>query len=263
MKFLYEYRTSDNQKHKGTLDAPDRESAFQVLKSRGIRPSVVKEAPGFFNQWFGKGKRWTLIIFLSLLSLSLSVILFSPSLRDLQSRSNPPSPYASTQGFALPIERRQIWGDEAVVRHGQATQWKSLFQSPAEQFLALFAQPGYAEEVFPDFPLEDAFFKEEFEAILFHPIKIVPGDLDEYQQMKAMVTGMKEELRDYLAAGGTVDGYLKRLIDRQREESDFVTKAKKELDSRIQKGDDPLTAWQEINLTLRDQGLKSIPLPTE
>ena len=61
MKFLYEYRTSDNAKHSGTICAASRDAAYAAIKELGVRPSRVVEAPGFFNKLFGKGKRWLAI----------------------------------------------------------------------------------------------------------------------------------------------------------------------------------------------------------
>ena len=64
MKFIYEYRTSDNVRRSGVIDASDRESAFIALKNQGVRPASMKEAPGIFNKLFGKGKRWIAIVIL-------------------------------------------------------------------------------------------------------------------------------------------------------------------------------------------------------
>lgn len=67
MKFLYEYRTSDNAKHSGTISAASRDAAYAAIKVLGVRPSRVVEAPGFFNKLFGKGKRWLAIAALGVL----------------------------------------------------------------------------------------------------------------------------------------------------------------------------------------------------
>ena len=57
MKFRYEYRTRDNARHEGVIDAPDREGVYAALKAQGVRPSFVAEVPGFFNKLFGKVKQ--------------------------------------------------------------------------------------------------------------------------------------------------------------------------------------------------------------
>ena len=75
MKFLYEYRTSDNAKHGGVIKAADSSAAYALLKSRGIKPSRFVEAPGFFNKLFGKGKRWIAIAVLGVLCLALCAVV--------------------------------------------------------------------------------------------------------------------------------------------------------------------------------------------
>ncbi len=255
MKFIYEYRTSDNAKHRAVVSAVSREAAFAALKEKGIRPSSVVEAPGFFNKLFGKYKRWLAIAVLLTAVFGLVVALMRS-----ESPGGPDDVvYATADGRANPIERRQIWGDAAVIEQAAGTHWRMLFRNPAERLLALFAQPGYLLKDFPPVPES---IHADFDAALESRLVIHPSDLDEYKQMKCIVEGMKDELRAYIKEGGTLDGYLKRLVRRQREESDFIERAKKELDGRIERGEDGFAAWQEINRLLREQGLKSIPLPS-
>ena len=75
MRFDYEYRTSDNVPHKGTISAGDRDAAFAALKARGVRPAKVVASPGLANHLFGRGKRWLVIAFLSLILLALLVAI--------------------------------------------------------------------------------------------------------------------------------------------------------------------------------------------
>lgn len=75
MKFVYEYRTSDNIRHEATVSASNRDVAFAVLKERGIRPSRLEEAPGFFNRLLGKGKRWLAIVVLFVLLVITTLTL--------------------------------------------------------------------------------------------------------------------------------------------------------------------------------------------
>ena len=55
MKFLYEYRTSDNVHHDGTINAPDREAAYAALKAQGIRPRCVAVAARDSDQHLQRG----------------------------------------------------------------------------------------------------------------------------------------------------------------------------------------------------------------
>lgn len=83
MKFNYEYRTSDNKLHEGVVRAANRDDAFAVLKSRGIRPIRVIDSPGFFNKLLGKGKRWTAIIVLAISLLVVVMILVFRPVREV------------------------------------------------------------------------------------------------------------------------------------------------------------------------------------
>lgn len=78
MKFLYEYRTRENELKEGAIDAPNREAAFAALKAQGIRPARLYDAPGLLNKLLGKGKRWTAIAVLSVVCAVLSFAIFVP-----------------------------------------------------------------------------------------------------------------------------------------------------------------------------------------
>lgn len=262
MKFVYEYRTSDNVPHRGEVCATDREAAFAVLRGRGIRPARLAEAPGFFNKVMGRGKHWIAIAVLLLVVAGLLWAL-QDSRRQVEAVLEEETPTVvadpyEDNGFARPIERRQIWGDEAVIEQAASKNWRVIFANPADRLLSLFAQPGYLLPVFPRVPSS---IHADFEKALAERTAINANDLDEYRQMKCIVEGMKVELRQYLAAGGNLDGYFRRLVARQKEEAAFIERAQKDLEARIEKGEDAFAAWYETNKMLRDQGLKSVALP--
>ena len=273
MKFLYEYRTSENKRMVGAISAPNKDAVFQALKEKGVRPSKVYEAPGFFNKLFGKYKRWLVIALLLLVIAGMvarEILVDSPdeAVADVQPEASPKvvdvqvaqEPLYSEGGFARPIERRQIWGDEAVIDMAAQSNWKVICPNPADRFLSLFAQPGFMLPVFPRVP---ATIKDDFARALEERFTVSETDLDEYKQMKCIVEGMKVELREYLAAGGTLESYLRRLVARQKEEADFVKKASERLGDQIKSGVDPFEAWQNTNKLLRDQGLKTIAMPPQ
>ena len=273
MKFLYEYRTSENKRMVGAISAPNKDAVFQALKEKGVRPSKVYEAPGFFNKLFGKYKRWLVIALLLLVIAGMVAreILVDSSdeaVADVQPETSPKvvdvqvaqEQLYSEGRFARPIERRQIWGDEAVIDMAAQSNWKVIFPNPADRFLSLFAQPGFMLPVFPRVP---ATIKDDFARALEERFTVSETDLDEYKQMKCIVEGMKVELREYLAEGGSLDGYIRRLVARQKEEADFVKKAKERLDAQIKSGVDAFDAWKDMNKVLRDQGLKTIPMPLQ
>ena len=73
----------------------------------------------------------------------------------------------------------------------------------------------------------------EFAASLKEPIRIASTDFTEVVDLKRIVTGMKREMRAYLAGGGTVDGYLVELEKRQRLEVSYRERAEQKLNELL------------------------------
>ena len=242
MKFLYEYRTSDNAKHSGVISAPDREAAFASLKGQGIRPASLIEAPGFFNRLFGKGKRWLVIAALVIICAALFC-----SLKVEQEFS---SAFESTT-------RRQLIGDSAIIEKGIATHWESVFPLEGERYLAAFAIPGV--EVTPRNVSE-----AEIAKALKFTCAIKDSDSLEVRQIKSIVDGMKEELHRFLSKGGTIPEYCQRLIARQKQELGYFNRAKNEVETAQKRGMSDLellALWEKRNDELRLMGIRLVPMP--
>ena len=243
MKFLYEYRTSDNVRHTGTIQASDRETVFATLKRQGIRPGSVTEAPGFFNKLFGKGKRWIAISILAVLCLALCAVVLRTS----------PSALADLADGT----RRQVIGDTAIIEKGIRTGWSDVFPEEGERFLASFAIPGVPAG-------QRNTSEDEIKASLSRRIKATRADCIEAQQIKAMVEGMKQELREYLAAGGRIVDYGSRLVRRQEEDLGYYNRAKTEIENAKNFGLSEVQLvelWEKHNAALRRMGVKLVPLP--
>lgn len=243
MKFLYEYRTPDNVSHKGVVDAADKDAAFALLKSKGIRASRMSVAPGFFNKLFGKGKRWIVIGVLSILVAVLAVALGR----------------ARTSSTALfdDMSRRQVIGDSVIVEKGIRTGWASVFPEEGERFLASFAIPGVPAG--QRNTTEEAILQS-----LDRTISPSSGDSVEVRQIKAMVEGMKEELRRFLAAGGSVTAYGNRLVERQEQELGYYNRVKTELNAAAdakKSAEEIESLWERRNDELRQMGIKLVPMP--
>ena len=71
----------------------------------------------------------------------------------------------------------------------------------------------------------------------------------EVQQIKAMVEGMKNEARSYIAAGGTIVEYGKRLTERQDAEIAVYNRVKADLEkARSSMFDDAsMSYWEKRN----------------
>ena len=253
MKFLYEYRTKDNVRRTGVIAASDREAAFTALKAQGIRPGSVTEAPGFFNKLFGKGKRWIAIGVLLLVAAGAVLFAFRTK-REAKVAEDVLSPIT---GLVTSMSRRQPIGDTAIIEKGVRDGWADVFAGEGERFLASFAIPGVPAG-------QRNTTEDEIRQALERKIEPTKEDSIEAQQIKAMVEGMKQELREFLAAGGTIAIYGRKLVQRQEEEIGYYYRAKNELDALVKSKADNArieALWQMRNEKLRRLGIKLLTLP--
>ena len=248
MKFIYEYRTSDNVRHEGTVSAASRDAAFAALKAQGIRPGSVREAPGFFNKLFGKGKRWIAIAVLSALCGGLGIAFFGTK----RTASAPLSDLDS-------MTRRQVIGDSAIIEKGIRTGWADVFPEEGERFLASFAIPGVPAG-------QRNTSEREIEEALARKVGATPDDGIEVRQIKSMVEGMKDELRRFIEKKGTIVEYGQRLVQRQEQELSYYNRAKAEVEQLHKSGasaQEVEALWERRNASLRRMGIKLVPLPEE
>lgn len=198
MKFLYEYRTSDNVRHKGSIEASNRDAAFALLKSRGIRPGSVVAAPGVWNLVFGRGKRWMAI---AVLSVALAAVLlgYFQTRREVRAVRPPPNAAAAAPRHFVEME----------------VSVADLLAAPGERYLAAFALPGKLLQV----PIVTA---DELKDCLKKPLLVEDGDSVELRELKGIVAGMKDDLRAFLDSDyGTAEAYMLRLEERQAMEADY------------------------------------------
>lgn len=259
MKFSYSYRDKANRRIDATVDAKDREAAYKMLRAKGIKPFVMESAPGVLNNLLGRGKRWTAIVVLCVLSLVLLGVALS--FRD-EVIANRQEAYSSP--------RHQIYGDPARMEDFERSDFASVFAHLGERVLARYAQPGClissgpscnvpqnrrSRPVSPTQPPSEEGLA--LAACLTNEIAFVESDAREVTELKQIVNWMKDELRRYLANGiGTPDRYLRRLGERQMQEAQLYFTAKHDLEKET----DP-AKYERINASLRVVGLKTIPPP--
>ena len=232
MKFIYQYRTPNNKQHKAFITAPTKEAAYAILKAQGIKPGRVDEAPGFFNKLFGKGKRW-----IAIGVLGVGCVVFCGVALRLRHAA------IITEREAQFDERAQLYGDPVVIAECVESGWTNVFTSAFDCRLAAYAVPGQAvSPVRVSVPSDPCAY-----------VVIQDDDLAEIAQMKRMVNGIKRELSEYLAAGGTVEGYLKRLDIRQRAERGIFETAQ-----RAVKRAKTHSEWKAKNAELRAMGLPMV-----
>lgn len=244
MKFVYHYRTSDNTQHEGIVSAASRDAAYVVLKEKGIRPSRVDEAPGFFNKLFGKGKRWIAIVAL----LVLAVISLTYALNARR------EVFGSLQS---PVDRHQIYGEPALMQELESENYASVFSDPGDRYLARFAQPG-VQVKFKDRNWRSK-MAEVLKDTLNVEIVVFESDSREVRELKQIVLGMRNELSEYLANGvGTCETFVKRMEERQLREYQIYMQAKMELSKETEQ-----YVFDLRNASLRRLGLPTISMPNE
>ena len=265
MKYTYAYRASDGVRHEASMDAESREAVFVALRARGIRAIKVVAADGSKanGEESGGGRRRGRRRYA--LWASLALLLAAFAVRGLlEFRSDPDSDGLKGRGaeadwavqeFLTSHTRRQVIGDAAVVEKGIASGWADVFDQEGERFLASFAVPGVKAG-------QRSTTVEEIVAALGRSVAAAESDGLEARQIKAMVEGMKEEARAYVAAGGSVVGYGRRLTERQDAEIAIYARARSEAEAA--RRDMPQDAFDAFldrrNDELRSLGIRPITM---
>ena len=241
-KFHYFYQSKENRNLDGWIAAKSRDDVYAQLRKVGIKPyKVVGKDP---IAW----KRWAAIAVLAAaLSGTVLYIIVSPDSRFPNSDSR--------------ISRHQIYGAESVIRNGMATDWSVCDLDMGERFLAKYAQPGVPVTLARG-DLNGA--ASALENALNRRLEPQDGEMLEYQQIKQIVEAMKDELRAYIARGGTARLYIDRLQERQSQEVAYYRAAAQELENAKSSGasdDDLLALWASKNAELRTIGLPMLKEP--
>ena len=248
MKFTYQYKTSDGVRHTGVYAARSKTAVYDELRAKGIKAFGVEPAPGLLNRLGGViGWRIAIIVL-------LAVSLAAASVAYLREKAESP---AVEDSVFLSKTRRQIIGDAAVIEAGIKNGWRDVFAEEGERFLASFAVPGVPAGV-------RTTNANELEKALGRVVQISDDDSMEAKQIKSMVEGMKDELRGYLAGGGSIAQYGERLVERQEQELSYFRRIKEEIENAAKSGisEDELEAkWKAGNAELRNMGIRLVPMP--
>ena len=319
MKFTYTYRSSDGQRHAAEIEAESRDAAFAAIRREfGVRPIKVVALGGEGPQRDGRDKSGRKIVALAALVVFVSLAVAAGLWWRLAARSaNAPYRVMTPQGpvtyaVADPLPRQRISGDrrriEEAIGPGNGSPETDgapapearagrdgVFAFPAEAYLARFAEPGRpAKAKGEGDALQPSRLSrtsreerdEEFRKSLREPIRIASTDFTEVVDLKRIVTGMKLEMRAYLAGGGTVERYLAELERRQRLEISYRENAERRLAEMLEEAGraaarpqggasqapadaesrpDPCQAaysyWLKANAQLQAMGIYPLPLP--
>ena len=265
MKYTYAYKTSDGIRHEDTMNASSREEVFAELRKRGIKAIKVVAADGSKANGEVRGiRKRAVAILLALVALSVGITAYLTGTNFGTNRSDlvvpnsalsgsESNPYASAAN--VDKTRRQVFGDEAIVAKGIRTGWADVFAFEGDRFLASFAIPGVKAG-------QRNTSLKEFEAAINSKCEITPTDSPETRQIKAMVEGMKDEARQYIAAGGTIVDYGKRLTERQDAEIAIYERIKSEIETAkaTLSEDEFMDVWERRNEELRNLGIKTVGL---
>lgn len=243
MKFQYQYKLSGGERRAGVCEASSKDAVFVILKQKGIKPFDVKLAPGLFNKICSLGKRGLAIVILAAVTVVLSFMVFRPvSVSDLSNSFDA-------------MTRRQVIGDPAVIDQGVRTGWADVFDLEGDRFLASFAIPG-------TIPAVRSTTEEKLQEAIGRSSSALDSSL-EARQICAIVAGMKEEARQFLADGGTLAQYGRLLVGRQEQEIEYYNRARNEIEIAAQKGNAGALEelWTKRNQTLKKMGIKTVLFP--
>ena len=257
MKFIYSYNTKQNERREGlTISASNRDAAFSELNKRGIRPYKLYPAPGLWNRISAIGGRWAAIVVLAA-ALGISLVVALTQHKDIVQLEQNEDVREIVTGAITSKVRRQLIGDQGFIEKGIRTGWSDVFDHEGERFLASFAIPGIPATVRTTnvAALEEA---------LKRKVEADDGDGMEARQIKAMVEGMKDELRRFVASGGTIEQYGRRLVARQDEEIAIYTRTSNEIEQAAKSNLGKAEIAELVdrrNEDLRRMGIRLVAMP--
>ena len=254
MKYTYAYKTSDGTRHEGSMKAASRDDVFAELRKQGIKAIKVVAANGSKANGEIHGVRKRVVaVLVAFVALGVGIVAYFSG-----TRSNGDLGDSTATAFATGQDRRQVIGDAAIIEKGIRNGWSDVFALEGERFLASFAIPGVKAG-------QRNTSEKEFAAALENKCVVADSDSLEARQIKAMVEGMKNEARRYLAAGGSIVEYGKRLTERQDAEIAVYNRVKTDIEkARATMPESAfMTYWEKRNDELRNLGIKTVGLSDE
>ena len=258
MKYTYAYKSSDGTRHEATMDADSRDDVFAILRGRGIRPIKVVAADGSKANGEVRGLRKRSVFALVALAAAIAGVIAY-----LGGERTGAATAASSEASA---PRHQIYGDPATMEGLERGDFAAHLPRVGDQMLAVFAQPGKlmcAKGANPrridekSYGAFEAYAKNDL--AVENDIAINSADSREITELKQIVNGMREEMREYLANGnGTPRSYWRRLNERTAQEIQIYERTRRELEKETSEA-----VWEQKNDALRRLGLRTIPNPGE
>jgi len=253
------------------MNASSREEVFAELRKRGIKAIKVVAADGSKANGEVRGVRKRAVATLvALAAVCAGIVAYFGGTRTAA---------VTAANSAISSPRHQIYGDPAIMEPIERGDFGGILSRDGDKMLAIFAQPGKlmcARGVNPrrldKISLSDvgargqelgaaqvfeAYAKDELGAD--KDIQIPAEDSREVRELKQIVNGMRDEMREYLANGnGTPRSYWRRLNERTLSEMQIYERTRRELEKETRP-----EIWEQKNESLRILGLRTIPAPNE
>ena len=261
MRYTYAYKTPDGVRHEASMNASSREEVFTELRKQGIKAIKVIAADGSKANGEVRGVRKRVVAVIALgVGIAAGVVAYMGGA------------YSGVAVVANPetmSPRHQIYGDPATMEALERGDFRNVLSREGDQMLAIFAQPGKlmcAKGANPrrwvtgngeQGTVFEAYAKNELGAD--KDIQITADDSREVRELKQIVNGMREEMRQYLANGnGTPRSFWRRLNERTLSEMQIYERTRRELEKETK-----TEIWEQKNESLRILGLRTIPNPKD
>lgn len=258
MKYTYAYKTPDGVRHEASMNASSREEVFTKLRKQGIKAIKVVAADGSKANGEVRGVRKRVVaVLVALAATSVGVVAYFGGTRTAAVVA------ADSEVFS---PRHQIYGDPAIMEPIERGDFGDCLSVEGDRLLAIFAQPGKlmcARGSNPRHLSQEAIntFSSyaEKELAVEKDISISVDEPREIRELKQIVNGMREEMRQYLANGnGNPRSFWRRLNERTLSEMRIYERTKRELEK-----ESSAEVWEHKNEALRKLGLRTIPNPKD
>ena len=261
MKYTYAYKTSDGARHEDSMEAESREAVFAALRAKGIKAIKVVAADGSKANGEVNGAKVakTAMAIVGFTAVA-SVLVLSFALYAFFAAKKTSEP------VIISTPRHQIYGDPATMEGLERGDFAAHLPRVGDRMLAVFAQPGKlmcARGANPrridgkSYGAFEAYAKNDL--AVENDIDINSADSREITELKQIVNGMREEMREYLANGnGTPRSFWRRLNERTEQEIQIYERTRRELEKETSE-----EVWEQKNDALRRLGLRTIPNPNE
>ena len=260
LKYTYAYKTSDGTRHEESMDAESREAVFAALRQQGIKAIKVTAADGSKANGEIRGVRKRIVAAIAVVAAVIvgtaAFFLGESNNRTIEQSNN-----------SLSAPRHQIYGDPVIVEAFEHGRFDAALTNKADRMLAWFAQPGKLmcpkgvdpRRMAAEFAATYCNMSPNWREVSDTSRQLLADDSREVRELKQIVNGMREELREYLANGnGTVRSFWRRLVERTQQEMQIYERTRRELEKETDEA-----VWERKNEALRRLGLRTIPNPKD